>query len=435
MAIGALTTDVAQAAGLLLVGVVFVRGLVSCIDAWRRMRSNQEATVLELERLRASVAREALSFWKRKEQTELSWNGLRKFQVKEVVANENEDGDVTSFHLVPHDERPLPLFRPGQFLTFVLRVPGETRRVIRCYSLSDAPRRDRYRVTIKRVPKGLVSGFFHTQLRAGDIVDARAPAGNFCLDMEEEFPVVLIAGGVGVTPMLSMFNTVAAEQPDREVWFLYAAHTGTAFIHREHIESLVATCPNAHALFVAGSPTAADEAAVGGSLDSGTRIRVGTGRLTGDLLKEILPSTAARTHAFYTCGPPPMMTAIVQALEAWGVSDDRIHYEAFGPASIRKKPAEAKAGGSDEPAVGVEVSFSKSDKTVPWDADAETLLALAQANGIAIECNCLAGNCGTCETAVRDGEFTYVKDPSYDAAPGTCLTCIAVPKTKLTLDA
>jgi ferredoxin-NADP reductase len=431
VALGMLTADIAQVAGLLLVGVVLVRGFMSCVGAWRRLQTDQETAVLELGRLQASVARESLSFWKRKEQADLTWNGVRKFQVQKVVAAENEDRDIASFYLVPHDGRPLPLFRPGQFLTFSLRVPGETRRVIRCYSLSDAPRRDRYRVSIKRVPKGLVSGFFHASIRAGDIVDVKAPSGNFYLEMDADFPVVLIAGGVGVTPMLSMFNAIAANDPQREVWFLYASQSGASFIQRSHLESLVEECPNAHLLFMMSDPTEADREALGGSLDTGARTRFDTGRLGGDVLKEILPSTASKTHSFYTCGPPPMMTAIVEALEAWGVDDDRIHYEAFGPASVRKKPAPDEAA---DP-TGVEVTFARSEKVVPWGAEAETVLALAEANGVAIECSCLAGNCGTCETAVRDGEFTYLKDPSYDAAPGTCLACIAIPKSNLTLDA
>jgi ferredoxin-NADP reductase len=432
---GVLTSDIAQLAGLLLVGVVLLRGMVSCLDAWRRTRTNREAGVLELERLRAEVAREALSFWKHKEQAQLSWSGVRKFQVDEVATGENEDGDIASFTLVPHDQRPLPLFQPGQFLTFVLRVPGETRRVIRCYSLSDAPRRDRYRVTIKHVPGGLVSGFFHSSVRAGDIVDVKAPAGNFCLEMEEDFPIVLIAGGVGVTPMLSMFNAVATDSHEREVWFVYAAQRGTAFVQREHLESLVESCPNAHLLFVVSDPTPEDEKALGGTLDGGSRVRVEKGYVTGDLLQEILPSSAARTHSFYTCGPPPMMSAVVGALEDWGVSDDRIHYEAFGPASVRRKKSPATPDAAAPASAPIEVNFSKSEKVVAWDPAAETLFSLAEASGVAIECNCLAGNCGTCEIAVRDGEFAYVKDPSYDAAPGTCLACIAVPKTNITLDA
>ena len=150
-----LATDTALLAGFLLVGLVIVRGSVSCRDAFRRTRANRETATLELDRLRTLVAREALSFQKQKEENDLSWGGVRKFQVQEVVSDENEDGDIASFYLVPHDERPLPLYRPGQFLTFLLRMPGKTRPVIRCYSLSDAPRRDRYRITIKRVPNGL----------------------------------------------------------------------------------------------------------------------------------------------------------------------------------------------------------------------------------------------------------------------------------------
>ncbi len=120
-----------------------------------------------------------------------------------------ETGDICSFYLEPHDRRPLPSFMPGQYLTFRLNIPGQAKPVIRCYSLSDGPKAEYFRVTIKKVgpppgkadgKPGLVSSHFHDQIEQGDIVDVKAPGGQFFLDPAEDTPAVLIGGGIGLTP-------------------------------------------------------------------------------------------------------------------------------------------------------------------------------------------------------------------------------------------
>ena len=129
-----------------------------------------------------------------------------------------------------------------------------------------------------------------------------------------------------------------------------------------------------------------------------------------------------------------MMDSIVPALEAWGVPKQNIHFEAFGPATVKKaasaRPAEAAP--SDEP---IDVTFAKSGKTCAWDDTADSLLDFAENNGVGIDSGCRAGNCGTCITAVKEGELIYLSEPGSPPEEGSCLTCISVPKTNMVLDA
>jgi len=179
--------------------------------------------------------------------TVAAWPGFRTFRVERKVV-EDAAQSVCSFYLVPQDGQPLPSFLPGQFLTFRLDVAsaaGGNEQIIRCYSLSDAPRPDRYRVSIKRmpppmgcdVPPGRSSNFFHDHVAAGSLLQVRAPAGHFHIDRGDA-PVVLIGGGIGITPMLSMLNWCLAEQPGRELWLFYGVRAGRELVMKAHIKAM-----------------------------------------------------------------------------------------------------------------------------------------------------------------------------------------------------
>ena len=128
------------------------------------------------------------------------------------------------------------------------------------------------------------------------------------------------------------------------------------------------------------------------------------------------------------------MESMTNGLREWGVPDSDVHFEAFGPASVKKKaPSEKKAAVAGEPEL--EVTFSKSGKTLKWDGTSESILELAEDNGIDMDSGCRAGSCGTCITAVKDGEVDYIEEPGALPEDSSCLTCIAVPKMNLTLDA
>ena len=362
---------------------------------------------------------------------ELSWNGFRKF---EVMRKTPEGGGICSFYLSPHDKKPLPPFVPGQYLTFQLDIPGQRKAVIRCYSLSDSPNHpDYYRVSIKAVPPprdkpdvppGLSSNFFHDQIGEGDILDVKAAGGHFYLDMTKHAPVVLIGGGIGLTPVLSMLNAICESGSKRETWFFYGVRSSKDHVMKEHLEALAREHENVHLQVCYSNPL--DEDMEGDDYQHAERVSV-------ELFKRVLPSS---NYEYYLCGPPPLMNTIVPDLEAWGVPKKNIHFEAFGPATVKKAaPAKTAEDKAAEAAAPIEVTFAKSGKTCTWDGSSDSLLDFAEDNGVTIDYGCRAGNCGTCITAIRDGGVDYVVEPGAAPEAGSCLTCISVPKGKLTLDA
>ena len=366
-----------------------------------------------------------------------AWAGTRTFRV-ERRGLEDVKQEVCSFYLVPEDGLALVPFLPGQFLTFRLDIPtstGVTESAVRCYSLSDAPRTDSYRVSIKRAASpagsqfapGRSSNFFHDQVAVGARLQVRAPSGHFHIDGGDA-PVVLIGGGIGITPMLSMLNWALIEQPGREIWLFYGVRHSGELVMKSHLEALAAAHPNFHLRVCCSDPAAEDVAG---------RDYQHRGRIDVDLLRRQLP---LKPYHFYICGPTPMMESLVPALDEWGVPDARIHYEAFGPASIKRKksaPATlAAAPPSTMPASanGIVVTFAQSGKQLPWQPAAGTLLDFAEANGITVNSGCRAGGCGSCQTTIRAGEVAYRQLPDFDPEPGSCLLCVCTPLTSVTLD-
>jgi ferredoxin len=133
-----------------------------------------------------------------------------------------------------------------------------------------------------------------------------------------------------------------------------------------------------------------------------------------------------------------MLQSLVPALEDWGVPDGRIHFEAFGPASIprRKSANGAKAAAhGDDQSEAVLVTFAKSGKQEAWTPGMGSLLEFAEGHGIAVSSGCRAGGCGSCQTSIRTGEVAYTQAPDFDPEPGSCLLCVCTPKTAVTLEA
>jgi ferredoxin-NADP reductase len=400
------------------------------------IRSTQLANgIAETERgLMQTRIAEIMGKWDfEREKREFSWNGFRKFEVARKVP---EGGGICSFYLRPHDGKPLPAFNPGQYLTFRLDIPGQAKPVMRCYSLSDSPNPEYYRVSIKAVPPprdkpdvppGLSSNFFHNSINEGDILDVKAPGGHFYLDTSKHTPVVLIGGGIGLTPVLSMMNHIARSGSTRETHFFYGVRNRTEHVMKEHLEQMAQEHENI-TLHICYSD-ATDSDAVGRDYQHGERVGV-------DLFKRILPSS---NYEYYFCGPPPMMNSLFEGLREWGVPEAHINYEAFGPATVQKKK-EADTAGDKAPAAtdassNIEVTFNKAGKTVKWDPSIGSLLDFAEENGVEIDFGCRAGNCGTCITAIKSGDVEYLSEPGEKPESGSCLACVSVPKGPLVLDA
>ena len=365
-------------------------------------------------------------------QEEAAWSGWRKFRVKKIV---EENDTIKSFYFVPHDGKPLASFLPGQHITFQLKVPGQSKPVIRCYTLSNSiKRKNYYRVSIKKqlapldkkdAPNGVSSCYFHDELLEGDVVDVRAPSGKFYLDLTEKTPIVLIAGGIGLTPSLSMLNTLSDVKSSRKIHLLYAVQTKEEQIMEKKLLARQARLPNFsfHRFY-------------GVCDDSELSKNIHKGYIDCSSMRDL---GIEFDSDFYICGPPPMMNAIVDGLEAQGVSEQRIHFESFGPASVSKKskvkPALTVVGDTNEAKLAHPVSFSLSDKNVEWDPSQGSVLDIAESAGVDIESGCRAGSCGTCLTAILEGDVSYAEDAGIDIEKGSCLPCIATPNGPLKLHA
>jgi uncharacterized protein len=368
-----------------------------------------------------------------------AWAGYRTFHVERKVL-EDATAQVCSFYLVPEDQKPLPPFFPGQFLTFQLDIPspqGGTPAVIRCYSLSDAPHAGSYRISVKRapapvgsqVPPGRSSNYLHDHVGVGSPLQVRAPAGHFHID-HSDAPVVLIGGGIGITPMLSMLNWCLTEQTGRELWLFYGVRNQDELVMLTHLKALAAQHANFHLHLCLSNPQAGEA-----DVHSAGPVHHHHSRVDVALLRRLLP---LKPYHFYLCGPTAMLQSLVPALEDWGVPDGRIHFEAFGPASIPRKKAAPATGATKQASAkqdAVLVSFAKSGKQVAWDPGMGSLLDFAESHGIVVNSGCRAGGCGTCQTSIRAGEVAYTQAPDFDPEPGSCLLCVCTPKTAVTLEA
>ncbi len=333
------------------------------------------------------------------------WNGVRVFSVADKV---RESDDIYSFYLKPHDGKPLPSFHPGQYLTIQIEHPQSNKRLTRCYSLSDSHSSDYYRISVKKEPEGLVSRYLHEQLHIGDILEAKAPSGDFYLDTEIQHPIVLIAGGVGITPLLSMVNTLISQQDTREVHLFYGVRNGSQIMMKPYFEELAEQHPHFNLHLCYSKPNSDD------------RDFQHQGRVTIDLLKSILP---ASNYHYYLCASIVMMQSLSDDLKAWGVPDDDIYFEAFGAA----KTTVAETGES------YTVTLSKSNKVLNWDASEGSLLELAENNEIPLESACRAGQCGMCKVKITQGEVEYLTEPSASIEADSCLSCISIPKGDISL--
>lgn len=249
------------------------------------------------------------------------WNGFRNFVVDRKV---KESDVITSFYLKPEDQGSIPDFLPGQYITVKLDVEGQPYTHLRQYSLSDRPGTGYYRISVKRedapnsdIPAGIVSSYLHSQLEEGDVLPITAPAGDFYLDMAADTPVALISGGVGLTPLISMLNTLVAEQSKREVSFVHAALSGNVHAFKNHVQEIAKQAVNVRSFVIYEKPSAQDIQ---------EQAFVKDGFITLEWIKENLPKDAD----FYFCGPTPFMKAVNKALKQWGIPAEKVHYEFFG---------------------------------------------------------------------------------------------------------
>lgn len=246
------------------------------------------------------------------------WRGFRKFVVNQRV---QETESITSFYLTPEDGGAISSYLPGQYITVRVQPEGEIHTHIRHYSLSVAPGQTYYRITVKREdeaadkPAGVVSTYLHDIAQVGSILEVSAPAGDFTLDQSQDIPVVLISGGVGLTPMVSMLETLTAEQPQRKVTYIHAALNRQLHAMKGTVAELNQSHQQMKSYVCYERPEAGDVCDKSGYIDL-----------------PWLQAIADPNADFYFCGPTPFMRAIYKALHEWKIPEERIHFEFFGPA-------------------------------------------------------------------------------------------------------
>lgn len=238
------------------------------------------------------------------------WRGPRTFR---VARREDESELITSFYLTPADGGALPAYQPGQYLTLLLDIDGQPVR--RNYSLSGPSGRDSWRISVKRQPGGKVSNWLHDHARVGTELRVLQPAGDFVLDEAQSHrPLLLVTGGVGITPAMAILETVA--ETGRPVHFVHAARHGGAHAFRDRVQALAAQHPNVQAFFLYDEPREGDRPHA-------------VGRITPEVLAQHLP--ADRDADLYFIGPKPFMQAVRSHALALGVPAQRLRWEFFGP--------------------------------------------------------------------------------------------------------
>jgi len=301
----------------------------------------------------------------------------RKFKVTRI---NDESAVIRSFHFEPIDGAGLIPHLAGQHLPIRVRPAKCEKPVIRTYTLSCGPADGMYRISVKR--EGLVSSHLHDTLHVGDVIEARAPAGQFTIDAFERRPAVLLAAGVGVTPMLAMLRHVVYEglrtRRVRPTWFFLSARSIVERAFAKEIESVVASANGVVRFIRLLSNTE-------GARECKDYDEVG--RIDVHLLCRTLPFN---DYDFYMCGPPGFMQSIYDDLRALNVADERIHAESFGPASLKRhSDVVADVVPARVPSeTATPVMFVKSGKEARWNPDSGTLLELAEARGLSPDFDC-----------------------------------------------
>lgn len=317
-----------------------------------------------------------------------------------VAEIRRETDDALTLVLAPEDGRPLE-FRAGQYLTHCFVVDGIEER--RAYSLS-AAEGEAPACTVKLLPGGRVSSYIASRLRPGDRYRVLGPGGDFVLRSEERGPLVLLAAGSGITPVVSLIETALRAEPMRRVRLLYINRDPAHAIFRERLLAL----QQRHAAFEwIAWHTASD------------------GRPDAARLAALLrPEADAR---IYLCGPQALMDAAAVGLRAAGVDPARIHRERFVAApQHRQRPTEPR-----------EIRFLRAGRTVV-QKPGESILDAGLRAGLALEFSCTVGGCGHCRVRVSEGEV-LLDEPNClspeERAAGWTLACSACATTPIAVDA
>lgn len=260
------------------------------------------------------------------------WEGFKSFR---IIRKEKESSNITSFYLAAADGAPLPVFKPGQYITVRMATPNR-QTTMRNYSLSDKPGQDWFRISVKRelppeanTPAGYVSNTLHDKIEVDDIIEVAPPCGEFFLDISEKHPrpLVLLAAGVGITPVMSILLTAVEEMPEREIVFIHGILNEDVQAFKKVLQELTHTHPKLKAHYRYSDPAKPGVERNGNA---------STGFITAELIESLLPG---RDADYYFCGPQPFMVSIYHELLKWGIPPAQVHFEFFGPRQELEKAA------------------------------------------------------------------------------------------------
>jgi glycine betaine catabolism B len=337
-----------------------------------------------------------------------------------------ETPQVKTYRLVSPDYGKLPFnYLPGQFLTFTVNPYGHN--VKRSYTISSSPTHlDYCEVTVRHEAGGLVSGYLSERVHEGELLQVTAPSGKFTFLETEADSIVLIAGGVGVTPMMSVIRYLTERSWFGDIYLIYGSKNEEEVVFRHELEYLMQRYPNLHVVFTASNVNP-------------QTWPYATGRITKELLAVSVPDITSR-H-IHLCGPKPMMEAVKAALTDLDVPRDQVEVEVF-VGKDPQRPTEPQIASmvgqvSNLPLDSSKVRFARSGKEVAL-SESKTILEAAEDNDVNIDYSCRVGSCGVCKVKLLSGSVTMEVDDALDAddkAQNIVLACQAIPVGDVAIDA
>jgi ferredoxin-NADP reductase len=351
-----------------------------------------------------SAARDGLPIWNPEIDDELL-----------CVAVHDETADVRTFTFAPRTPARFH-YLPGQFLTFDIPIEGGS--VNRCYTIASSPTRpDRMSITVKRQPGGVVSPWLHAHLRPGVSLRATGPMGDFSFVTAPAEAYLFLAGGSGITPLMSMARAHHDLAPAADIVFIQCVRTPDDIIFPTELAAMARLMPNLRVISVC-------EADAPGMRWGGPR-----GRISATMLSLLVPDWSTRT--VFDCGPAPFMAAVRAALDTLGFDRRRYHEESFDFSTETEPPAAQVTEAS-----GFAVTFSKSGRSIEVGAD-QFVLTAARNAGMRLPSSCTKGMCGTCKSKLVSGRVDMqhqggIRQREIDQ--GMILICCARPLSDLVIE-
>ncbi|GEA03642.1 hypothetical protein KUL17_25390 [Alteromonas sp. KUL17] len=330
----------------------------------------------------------------------------------QIVGKQPESATISSIYLSPKTGNSTIDYIPGQFLPLEITIPGQKQPLKRSYTLSRAPRAETYRISVKREEAGLVSKALHDTYGIGSYLRVGKPAGNFTIK-NYSHSIVLVSGGVGITPMIAMLEGLIVRANNGEkippVWFFHATQNSENHAFQKDLLQWSNQFDWLTVHTVYSQPKDTDEL---------SKTHQAEGRISIETFKNCLPFDQ---YDFYLCGSQSFMSAIYRGLKNIGVSKNNIYYEFFGEGTLDDEEM------VPDVAEKAKVTFTTSKVSEVWKPEDGTLLAFAEKKGLSPSFSCRNGSCGACLCNLKSGSVVYGKQPTYQFKEGEVLICSARP--------